>query len=81
MVKVGVTPYPSPVLSEYYHRELGVVCYSLPLFVSARQRYRQPTPALGEALMADCLEWRWSSATREVREADSSALRVVIPGL
>jgi hypothetical protein len=59
--------------SEYFHRERGVVCYSLPIFAAPERPYRQVTSSFKEAILAPYLEWCWRSSIRATAANDTES--------
>jgi len=68
--------------SEYYHRDRGSVCYSLPVFAAAERPYRRLTDVFREALLATDLEWCWRGSVRKQSDLRSAtSLRAKHPPL
>jgi hypothetical protein len=63
--------------SEYYHRERGAVCYSLPLFVASERPYRRVTDAFREAILTPNLEWCWRSSVRTPPAPDTHSTSAI----
>ena len=61
--------------SGYYHRDLGVVCYELPLFATPEDPCRHVPDVFHNAVLGNDLEWCWRSSTRpELAAAEPAEL-------